>query len=128
MTSAPNCSIQTDIENTLNRTWQDVETWANTNKLPLSQSKTKTLLITGKRLAKKKSMEDTQLSVVTIEGNTLEQVATAKLPGLELDSELCFYSHVDKLCRKLGHTLSNGAILNIILDFMAASCFRNHTK
>ena len=81
-----------------------------------------------KAFSEKKSMEDTQLSVVTIEGNTLEQVATAKLSGLELDSELCFYSHVDKLCRKLGHTLSNGAILNIILDFMAASCFRNPTK
>ena len=88
MTSAPNCSIQTDIENTLNRTWQDVETWANTNKLPLNQSKTKTLLITGKRLAKKISKEDTQLSVVTREGNTLEQVATAKLPGLGLENHI----------------------------------------
>ena len=53
MTAAPIYSIQTDLENTLNRTWQDVETWTNANKLPLNQSKTKTLLITGKRLAKK---------------------------------------------------------------------------
>ena len=83
----------------LNQTWQDVETWANANKLPLNQSKTKTLVITGKRLAKKISKENTQLSVVTSEGNTLEQVAPAKLLGLELDSGVCFSSYVDKLCR-----------------------------
>ena len=105
MTAAPIHSIQTDLENTLNRTWQDVETWANTNKLPLNQSKTKTLLITGKRLAKKISSEDTKLSVVTNEGITLEQVETAKLLGLELDSELSFSSHVDKLCRKLAQRI-----------------------
>ena len=105
MTAAPIYSIQTDLKNTLNRTWQDVETWANANKLPLNQSKTKTLLITGKRLAKKISSEDTKLSVVTNEGITLEQVETAKLLGLELDSELSFSSHVDKLCRKLAQRI-----------------------
>ena len=105
MTATPIYSIQTDLENTLNRTWQDVETWANANKLPLNQSKTKTLLITGKHLAKKISSEDTKLSVVTNEGITLEQVETAKLLGLELDSELSFSSHFDKLCRKLAQRI-----------------------
>ena len=105
MTAAPICSVQTDLENTLNQTWQAVKTWANAKKLPLNQSKTKTLLITGKRLAKKISREDTQLSVVTSEANTLEQVATAKLLGLELDSDLCFSSRVGKLCRNLAQKI-----------------------
>ena len=52
MTAAPICSIQTDLENTLNRTWQDVEIWANAN-YRRTNAKAKTLLITVKRLAKK---------------------------------------------------------------------------
>ena len=72
-------------------------------------------MITGKRLAKKKSEEDTQLSVVTSEGNTPEQVATAKLSGLELGSELCFSSHVEKLCRKLAQKID---VLNKIKSYL----------
>ena len=38
---------------------------------------------------------------LTIKGTDLELVPSAKLLGLEIDSELSFTSHVEKLCKKL---------------------------
>ena len=66
---------------------KDVEDWANSNKLPLNESKSKSLLVTGKCLKKKISSED-QLSLITSNGELLEQV------------ELYFKKHVDRLCLK----------------------------
>ena len=66
---------------------------------------------TQKAFSEKISSKDTKLSVVTNEGITLEQVEMAKLLGLELDSELSFSSHLDKLCRKLAQRIG---ILNKI--------------
>ena len=42
---------------------------------------------------------------LTIKGNELELVTSAKLLGLEIDSELLFTSHVEKLCKKLSQRI-----------------------
>ena len=71
------------VQDTLNCALRDVEDWANSNKLPLNKSKSKSLLITEKRLKKKISSED-QLSLITSNGELLEQVDSARRLGLGL--------------------------------------------
>ena len=55
------------------------------------------MLITGKRLPSKINEEMT----LTTKGTELELVLSAKLLGLEIDSELSCSSHVEKHCKKL---------------------------
>ena len=55
---------------------------------------TLTILITGKRLPLKVNNE----MALTVNGTELELVPSLKLLGLEIDSELSFNSHVEKLC------------------------------
>ena len=56
------------------------------NKLPLNESKTKVLTITGKRLL---TRIDHDLTIV-VNGKQLENVHCAKLLGLEVDQDLTF--------------------------------------
>ena len=63
----------------------------------INEGKTKSMLITGKHLPSKINEEMT----LTIEKTELELVPSAKLLGLEIDSELSFTSHEEKLCKKL---------------------------
>ena len=65
--------------------------------MPINEGKTKAMLITGKRLPSKINEEMT----LTIKGTELKLVPSAKLLGLEIDSELSLTSHVEKLCKKL---------------------------
>ena len=40
-----------------------------------------------------------------MKGTELELVTSAKLLGLEIDSELSFTSHVEKICKKLSQRI-----------------------
>ena len=62
------------------------------NKLPLNETKTKVLTITGKRLL---TRIDYDLTIV-VNGKQLENVHCAKLSGLP---------HIDKLCKKLSQRI-----------------------
>ena len=101
MSSADIDAIGSDLRSKLNHAWLEVETWANANKMPLNDLKTKSLLVTGKRLSGKTDSQDKYLSLTTSNGCILEQVETAKLLGLDLDSEMTFTCHVENLCKKL---------------------------
>ena len=59
------------------------------------------LTITGKRLL---TRTEHDLAVV-VNGKQLENVQCAKLLGLEIDQELKFAPHIDKLCRKLSQRI-----------------------
>ena len=85
------------LEGTLHLSIAEIINWAALNKLPINDGKTKAMLITGKRLPSKINEEMT----LTIKGTELELTPSAKLPGLEIDSELSFTSHAEKLCKKL---------------------------
>ena len=74
----------------------EVNQWAMANKLPLNETKTKVLTITGKRLL---TRTEHDLAVV-VNGKQLENVQCAKLLGLQIDQELTFIPHIDKLCKK----------------------------
>ena len=92
LTSGTNYSSIGRLEGTLNSSIAEIVDWAASNKLPINEGKTKAMLITGKRLPSKINAE-------------LELVPSAKLLGLEIDSELSFTSHVEKLCKKLSQRI-----------------------
>ena len=97
LTSCANYSSIDKLEQNLNSSVAEIAEWAASNKLPINESKTKAILITGKRLASKINYE----MALTINGTKLEVVPSVKLLSLEIDFELSFNSHVEKLCTKL---------------------------
>ena len=72
---------------------------ATANKLPLNEKKTKVLTICGKRLSNRIPND------IVISVNGSQNIQCAKLLGLEIDKELTFHSHVDKLCKKLSQRI-----------------------
>ena len=64
----------------------------------LNKSKTKIMLVAGKRLHKKMSSTSLTIHVNSVE---LEQVQSHKLLGVIIDTQLNFNEHIDNLCKKL---------------------------
>ena len=96
------CFSSTDrLELNLNASVAEITEWAAFNKLPINESKTKAILVTGKRLPSKINYE----IALTINGTKLEVVSSVKLLGLEIYSELLFNTHVEKLCTKLSQRI-----------------------
>ena len=60
------------------------------------------MLVTDRRLPSKISEEMT----LTIKETELDLIPNAKLLRLEIDSELSFTSHAEKLCKKLSQRIS----------------------
>ena len=85
------------LQRSLTTAISEVNQWATANKLPLNESKTKVLTITGKQLSTRINYD---LAVV-VNGKQLENVRCAKLLGLEIFHELTFIPHMEKLCKKL---------------------------
>ena len=63
----------------------------------INPSKTKALVITGKRLRKKLDTQNLNLMAL---GNSIDQVNSEKLLGVTMDSNLLFDDHIDELCKK----------------------------
>jgi len=101
LTSSANYSSTDRLEQNLNSSVAEIAEWAAFNKLPINESKTQAIHITGKRLSPKINYE----MALTINGTKLEVVPSVKLLGLEIDSELSFNSHVEKLCTKLSQQI-----------------------
>ena len=78
----------------------------------LSDTKTKSMLVTGKRL---ESKLDTSSLNLQLNGTELEQVKCQKLLGVTIDNKLSFDDHVDQLCKKLSQKI---AILRKIRRFL----------
>ena len=87
--------LQEDIVEVLN--------WSSSNKVLLIESKTKSMLVTGKRLVKKIEYSTLQLRLKSSE---LSQVHSHKLLGVTIDSQLSFDQHVDDLCKRLAQRIA----------------------
>lgn len=81
------------------------------NRLSLNETKTKSILVAGKRLKNKLRSEDQHLNLSTANGTTVEQAQSARVLGLQIDDELSFSSHVGKISKKLSQRIG---ILNKI--------------
>ena len=101
-------SLCTNLQADLN----EVASWTSDNKMVLNESKTKVMLVTGKRLATKL---DDKTMVIKIDDTNLEQVHSFSLLGLTIDSNLNFNDHVDNLCTKLSKRIG---ILRKIRSFL----------
>ena len=75
-----------------------VAQWTTDDKMVLNESKTKTMLVAGKRLHKKMSSTSLTVHVNSVE---LEQVQSHELLGVIIDTQLNFNEHIDNLCKKL---------------------------
>ena len=87
--------LQDDINN--------IADWTSNNKMVLNASKTKSLLVTGKRLEKK--APDTNLKL-SCNGSEIEQITSQKLLGVKLDNHLSFTEHIDDICKKVSQRIA----------------------
>ena len=79
--------------------------------MPLSETKSKSALVTGKRLLDKIDQDDRQLEIPATNGHVLEQFFCATVLRLDIDVPLNFTCHVDKVCEILSKRIG---ILNKI--------------
>ena len=86
-------TIQQRLQHDINK----IVDWTYGNKMVLNASKTKSLLVTGKRPEKKAL--DTALKI-SCNSSEIEQVSSQKLLGVKLDSHLNFTEHIDDICKK----------------------------
>ena len=87
-------TIQQRLQHSINK----ISDWTYGNKMVLNASKTKSLLVTGKRLEKKAL--DTALKI-SCNSSEIDQVNSQKLHGVKLDSHLNFTEHIDDICKKV---------------------------
>ena len=74
--------------------------WSKQNRLHLNIKKTKSMLITGKRLGSLLP-EDLSLDIKTRNNTKLDPTPSHKLLGVHLDQDLNFDEHVGSVCNKL---------------------------
>ena len=93
-------SLCTNLQTNLN----EVASWSPSNRMVLNESKTKTkvMLVTGRRLASKLTDKD---MVIKINDTNLEQVQSFSLLDLTIDSNLNFNHHVENFCIKLSQRI-----------------------
>ena len=78
----------------------NLSNWSDENRMVLNCAKTKTMMITGKRL-KRKINPNLRSLAISVNGNQVKQVTSQKLLGVTLNDKLSFDSHIDKLGSKL---------------------------
>jgi hypothetical protein len=90
------------ISNGIQTDMNALQNWSNINRMTLNERKTKSMLITGKRLDKKLESLDLQIE---LNNTTIEQVDVFSLLGLKIDRRLTFDEHIDSLCNKLSQRI-----------------------
>ena len=100
-----------EMRQELTNSFKEVDDWAAANKLPRSEAKSKSALVTGKRFLDKIDQDDLQLEIPAKNGHVLVQVYCATVLGLDIDVQLSFTCHVEKVCKKISKRIG---ILNKI--------------
>ena len=92
------------LQSSLKTSFGEIQQWAMANKLPLNESKTKVLTVTGKRLAPR--IQQDALVILGTSLKALTNVDCVSLLGLNIDSALSFNAHADKVCKKLASRIA----------------------
>ena len=87
-------SRQVNLQHNIDKLCQ----WSDKNKMVLIADKTKSILITGKRL--KSRMQLSSLPLTASDSN-IELVSSQKLLGVIIDEHLTFKEHINKLSKNL---------------------------
>ena len=82
----------------LNQDLKRLDEWSAQNKMFIKSQKTKSMLVTGKRL--QNLVASTSIDV-SLNGSNIEHVTDFKLLGITLDQDLSFNSKIEELCKKL---------------------------
>ena len=85
-----------EIEGKLQSDINNLKNWFQLNKLSLNSSKTKSMLLCGRR-----SRLKSEVLNINIDGTAVECVSEMKYLGLTVDRHLTFEHHVNKLCGKV---------------------------
>ena len=86
------------INHALNQDLKRLAEWSAHNKMFINTQKTKSMLVTGKRLRNKVA----SLSInVNLNGNSIENVTDFKLLGITLDQDVAFDRQIEELHKKL---------------------------
>ena len=86
------------LTQTLNQVLKRLDEWSARNKMSINSQKTKSMLVTGKRL--RNLVASTSIDV-SLNGSNIEHVADFKLLGITLDQDLSFNRQIEELCKKL---------------------------
>ena len=86
----------------LNQDLKRLDEWSARNKMFINSQKTKSMLITGKRL--RNLVTSTSIDV-SLNGSNIEHVTDFKLLGITLDQDLSFHRQIEKLCKKLAKSI-----------------------
>ena len=78
--------------------------WSINNKMVINTEKTKSMLVTGKRLRKKIPDEHLQMDLA-LGNTTVSQVESQKLLGVIVDQDLAYEDHIDSLCKQISKRL-----------------------
>ena len=95
-------SASTVIQRQLQEDIDQVTKWTVANKMILNSSKTKSMIVTGVRLANKFSQPELN---ILVHKNKVEEVNVHKLLGVYIDKELNFTEHVNVMCKKLAQRI-----------------------
>lgn len=79
--------------------------WSKENKMFINTKKTKTMLVTGKRIVDKLENNASQGLELKINGVAINSVTSQKLIGVTLDSFMSYEPHVDELVKKISKRL-----------------------
>lgn len=82
----------------LNQDLKRLDEWSARNKMFINSQKTKSMLVTGKRL--RNLLASTSIDV-SLNGSNIEHVTDFKLLGITLDQDLSFNRQIEELCKKL---------------------------
>ena len=96
-TTLSKCSSWENVPHLTQTLNQDLK-WSARNKMFINSQKTKSMLITGKRLPN--LVTSTSIDV-SLNGSNIEHVTDFKLLGITLDQDLSFNRQIERLCKKL---------------------------
>ena len=102
--SAHYLNIQS-LTDDLNKDLEAVGEWPSNNKMLINADKTKSLLVTGKRIGKKLHGDVTPCLNLKIKNSEILEVSNLKLLGLTYDRNMTIEPHIDQLCKKLSKRL-----------------------
>ena len=88
------------MENNINEGLEDVENWSKMNKMIISQTKTKSVLVVGRRLRKRSDSTEANLNL-PLNGAIIELVKSLEPLGIHIDQDLDFDAQSDAPCKSL---------------------------
>ena len=91
------------IQSSLSQELEKLSKWLVSNRLTLNATKTEFMLIGSRQ--RLSTLSDTLER--SIDNVPIEEVSSVKSLGIYIDENLTWHSHIDKLCKKIGHLCLN---------------------